>query len=63
VNRAVLCDVDGTVALMGKGDPARRGPFEWDRVGEDDPVGPIIALVDIFRTAGYEIVFVSGRDE
>lgn len=59
----ILCDVDGTVALMGKGDPGRRGPYDWDRVGDDDPNQPVIDLVGIFHRAGYPIVFVSGRDE
>lgn len=63
MKRTVLCDVDGTVALMGKGEPGRRGPFEWHRVGEDDPNHPIIDLVTLFRSLDFEIVFLSGRDE
>ena len=59
----VIADIDGTVALMGKGDPSRRGPYDWHRVGEDDPNTPIIELVRVLRTAGHRIVFVSGRDE
>lgn len=35
-----LVDIDGTVALRGE-----RGPFDWDRVGEDKPNGPVIAVV------------------
>jgi hypothetical protein len=61
--RAVLCDIDGTLALMGKGKPGRRGPFDWHRVGEDDPHTPIIELVAILRTAGFPIIYLSGRDE
>ena len=61
--RVVLCDLDGTVADMGKGRAGRRGPFEWHRVGEDEPVAAIVELVGIFRTAGFPIVYVSGRDE
>ncbi|GAA5193943.1 hypothetical protein GCM10023322_57100 [Rugosimonospora acidiphila] len=57
-----MVDVDGTVALMGKGEPGRRRPFEWHRVGEDDPNQPVIDLVEILR-AHYPIVYVSGRDE
>lgn len=60
---AVICDLDGTVALMGKDDPERRGPYDYDRVGEDDPNQPIIDLVGLFRRAGYTILWVSGRDE
>lgn len=59
----ILCDVDGTLALMGKGDPDRRRFYDWHRVGEDDPNQPVIDLVSIFRDVGYEIVFLSGRDE
>lgn len=59
----VLCDVDGTIADMGKGLPGRRGPYDWDRVGEDEPIEPIIKLVRILRLAGYPTVFVSGRKE
>lgn len=61
--KAVLCDVDGTVALMGKGEPGRRRPYDWHRVSEDDPNRPIIDLVDLFREARYRIIFASGRDE
>jgi hypothetical protein len=59
----VLCDVDGTVALMGKGESGRRKFYEWHRVGEDDPNLPVIGLVQVLRAAGYPIVFLSGRDE
>jgi hypothetical protein len=61
--RAVIVDVDGTVALMGKGEPGRRRPYDWHRVAEDDPNTPIIELVRILRAAGFRIIFVSGRDE
>ena len=63
MNEIVMVDVDGTVALMGKGIPGRRGPYEWDRVGEDDPCQPVIDLVRDLRTCGYLIAFLSGRDE
>lgn len=58
----VLCDVDGTVALMGKGQPGRRRFYDWHRVDEDDPNLPVIRLVGTLRGAGYPIVFLSGRD-
>ncbi len=60
--RAVLVDIDGTVADMGKGQPGRRGPFDWDRVHEDDPHEPILELVRLLATF-YFVFFVSGRDE
>jgi predicted kinase len=54
--KAVLVDIDGTVALMGD-----RGPFDEDRVGEDTPNTPVITVVHALRAAGHRIVFMSGR--
>lgn len=62
-NPAIIVDVDGTVADMGKGQPGRRGPFDWDRVGEDQPIWPVISLVRILRRAGLVVLFVSGRSD
>jgi hypothetical protein len=59
----VIVDIDGTLADMGKGLPGRRGPYDWNRVGEDDPIGPIVELVQDLRHAGHHVVFMSGRDE
>ncbi|GAA0540150.1 hypothetical protein GCM10010172_21750 [Paractinoplanes ferrugineus] len=55
---AVLVDIDGTVALM-----AGRSPYEWSRVGEDNPNPAVIAAVRAMHAAGYAVVFCSGRDE
>lgn len=68
--KAILVDLDGTMALMNG-----RGPFEWDRVGEDLPNQPVVGLVALIddharRSMDYysegptpEIIFMSGRDE
>lgn len=66
--KAIIVDVDGTVADMGKGQPGKRGPFDWDRVGEDEPIWRIISLVTVLRNAHlYQardaVVFLSGRDD
>jgi predicted kinase len=53
----VLVDIDGTLARM-----VSRGPFEWDRVGEDEPISEVIDLVNVLDDSGAEIVFLSGRD-
>lgn len=63
MTKVVIVDIDGTVALMGKGQPGRRGPYDWHRVGEDNPNQPIIDLVNTLRQSGHMIWFVSGRDE
>lgn len=47
-----LVDLDGTLALMNG-----RGPYDWHRVGEDEPNLPVL---DIVRR--LDIVVVSGRD-
>src|SRR6266702_998083 len=56
--RAVLVDVDGTVALMGS-----RGPFDESRVHEDKPNLPVITVVKALYAAGYQVVFMSGRTD
>jgi len=54
---AFLCDIDGTVALMNG-----RGPFDWDRVGEDLPNVPVIRVVRAVKLV-YPVIFASGRME
>lgn len=52
-----LVDIDGTVAIMNG-----RGPFDWDRVGEDLPNTFVVNMVR--RAAnrdGSNIIFFSGR--
>lgn len=68
--RAILVDIDGTMALMNG-----RGPFDWYRVGEDLPNKPVVNLVQALQDANVyydendytetetEIIFMSGRDE
>ena len=54
---AVLVDIDGTVALMSD-----RSPFDWARVGSDNPNPAVIGAVRAMHAAGNAIVFCSGRD-
>ncbi|MEV0898663.1 AAA family ATPase [Actinoplanes sp. NPDC049802] len=54
---AVLVDIDGTVALMNG-----RSPYDWRRVGEDEPNPSVITAVRAMHAAGHAIVFCSGRD-
>lgn len=59
--KAILVDLDGTMALMNG-----RGPFEWDKVADDIPNKPVVDLVwALSRSpwANAEIIFMSGRDE
>jgi predicted kinase len=54
---AVLVDIDGTVALM-----AGRGPYDWGRVGEDNPNHAVITAVRAMHAAGHAIIYCTGRD-
>jgi hypothetical protein len=53
-----ICDIDGTLALHGG-----RGPFDWARVGEDQPNPPVVALVRALIRDGHSVIYVSGRME
>ena|SRR5688500_15528169 len=54
---AIIVDIDGTLAKMNG-----RGPFDWDRVGEDKVNEPIRTLVNLYHMAGRHIIIFSGRD-
>ncbi|MFG1872062.1 phosphatase domain-containing protein [Micromonospora arborensis] len=54
----VLVDIDGTVALRGD-----RSPYDMTRVSCDLPNPAVILAVRAMHTAGYGVVFCSGRDE
>ena len=56
--RIVLVDIDGTVALM-----AGRSPYDMSRVAEDTPNHAVISAVRAMHSAGYGVVFCSGRDD
>jgi len=59
MNKCIIVDVDGTVALMN----GKRTPFEWDKVHIDDPNEWVISLVRGYISAnpGTELIFLSGR--
>lgn len=54
---AIIVDVDGTVAIK-----TDRGPFEWDKVYQDQPFIEVIELVKNYYELGYKIIFLSGRE-
>ncbi len=57
--RAVICDIDGTLAHM-----VDRGPHDYDRV-EQDACDEVIAdlLSTLVTKRGYEVILVSGRPD
>lgn len=56
--RAILVDLDGTVALMGD-----RSPYDSSRVHLDLPHQPVIDAVRALHAAGHTIVYCSGRTD
>lgn len=56
--KAIICDIDGTIAVRGD-----RSPYDMTKVGEDTLNVPVAATVLALYLQGYSIVFTSGRDE
>jgi acid phosphatase class B len=58
--QAIICDVDGTVALMH----GNRTPFEWDKVSTDKPNQWVIDLIVSYHNGtGCKVFFLSGRSD
>lgn len=55
--KAIIVDIDGTLAKMNG-----RGPFEWMRVGEDLVNEPIRHIVNLYQASGHTVIIFSGRD-
>lgn len=56
--KAIIVDIDGTVALMGN-----RSPYDLNRVHEDAPNTAVIDLVNRMEKTGTRIIFLSGRED
>lgn len=56
---AIICDLDGTLALF-KG---LRGPFEYDKAAKDRVNEPVYRIISLFFTNGYNVLYVSGRED
>jgi predicted kinase len=58
--KAILLDVDGTAMKIGK----HRGPYDFDKVIDDEPNFPVITTVQsLVAHEGYKVIVMSGRDE
>lgn len=55
--KAIIVDIDGTIAKM-----KNRHPYEWVKVGDDSPVKEVIEIVNRFYDS-HEIIILSGRNE
>lgn len=65
--KAIIFDIDGTLAIRATG-PDGRGPYDWDRVGEDTVNESVMTIANMLgfaagATDDYEVLFFSGRDE
>lgn len=58
---AFMVDIDGTLAHMN----GKRGPFEWHKVGLDEPDEVVIDVVNNLADdhTPYNVIVMSGRDE
>ncbi len=56
--KAIICDLDGTLALMDK-----RNPFDATYSDQDDLNEPVAATLKTFAEKGYQILLVSGRED
>ncbi len=55
--KAVIFDIDGTLAIMGD-----RSPYDWKKVGLDSPNYPVVEALRTYMERGYNILIFSGRD-
>ena len=55
---AIICDLDGTLALLNG-----RNPFDASTCERDLPNMPVIECVKAMHSRGYRIVFMSGRED
>jgi predicted kinase len=55
--KAILVDIDGTIAEMGD-----RSPYDWNNVGKDEPIREVLKVVQWAAEAGYQVILMSGRD-
>jgi predicted kinase len=55
--KAIICDLDGTLSLVNN-----RSPFEGSKCEQDLPNIPIVNLVKNYKSLGFKILLLSGRD-
>ncbi len=56
--KAILCDLDGTLALMNG-----RNPFDASKCDEDLLNEPVANVLKNYKQLGYKILLVSGRED
>lgn len=61
--KAILVDIDGTLAHMIPKEQGGRSPYDYDRVSEDIVDEVIRDVVWKYQEAGYKIIIMSGRED
>lgn len=56
--KAIIVDIDGTLAHMNG-----RSPYDESKVGEDEVDETIKSIVDVYSDMGFHILIVSGRHD
>lgn len=56
--KAIICDLDGTLALMNG-----RNPFDASKCDQDEINTPVANVLRNYKKLGYEILLVSGRED
>ncbi len=56
--RAIICDLDGTLALING-----RSPFDASKCEQDSPNWPVVNMVKNYHGLGYKIILLSGRQD
>lgn len=57
LQKAIICDLDGTLALMNG-----RNPYDATHCDNDLPNKPVIECVKALASKGYKLIFMSGRE-
>lgn len=58
MDKAIICDIDGTLADLGQ-----RSPFDFANVDRDTVKHATAELVRVMHGAGYKIVLMTGRED
>lgn len=56
--KAIICDLDGTLALID-----HRNPFDATHADKDELNEPVANTLKVFAKEGYQILLVSGRED
>jgi hypothetical protein len=58
MKKAIICDIDGTLAEKGD-----RNPFDYTTVDQDTLIVPVAETVKALAKYGYKILIFSGRED